>query len=87
MDLRMITIDPQSMKGPFQEERFPGGRVTGRLNAWPARAWYPSERDRELTLTLTEFRDPANGFIYFHVPDPEDKSFVEDELSQVQIPD
>ena len=87
MDLRMITIDPHSIKGPFQEERFPGGRITGRLNAWPPRAWYPSERDRELTLTLTEFRDPASESIYFHVPDPEDKSFVEDELSQVQIPD
>jgi len=87
MDLRMITIDPKSAEGPFQEERFPGGRITGRLNAWPARAWYPSESDRELTLTLTEFRDPASEFIYFHVPNPEDKSFVEDELSQVQIPD
>lgn len=87
MDLRMITIDPQSIKGPFQEERFPGGRITGRLSAWPPRAWYPSERDRKLTLTLTEFRDPASELIYFHVPDPEDKSFVEDELSQVQIPD
>ncbi len=87
MDLRMITIDPQSIKGPFQEERFPGGRITSRLNAWPPRGWYPSERNRELTLTLTEFRDPKNEFIYFHVPDPEDKFFVEDELSQVQIPD
>ena len=87
MDLRMITIDPQSIKGPFQEERFPGGRITVRLNAWPARSWYPSEKDRDLTLTLTEFRDPASEFIYFHVPNPEDKSFVEDELSQVQIPD
>ncbi|KPL23628.1 MAG: hypothetical protein AMJ75_05710 [Phycisphaerae bacterium SM1_79] len=87
MDLRMITIDPQSIKGPFQEERFPGGRITARLNAWPPRAWYPSDRDRDLTLTLTEFRDPASEFIYFHVPDPEDKFFVEDELSQVQIAD
>ncbi len=87
MDLGMITIDPQSIKGPFQEEHFPGGRITALLNAWPPRAWYPSERDRELILTLTEFRDPASEFIYFHVPDPEDKSFVEDELSQVQIPD
>jgi len=86
-DLRMITIDPQSIKGPFQEERFPGGRITARLNAWPPRAWYPSETHRDLTLTLTEFRDPKSEFIYFHVPDPEDKSFVEDELSQVQIPD
>jgi DUF1680 family protein len=87
MDLRMITIDPQSIKGSFQEERFPSGRITARLNAWAPRAWYPSEKDRKLTLTLTEFRDPASEFIYFHVPDPEDKSFVEDELSQVQIPD
>jgi hypothetical protein len=87
MDLRMITIDPKSVEGPFKEERFSGGRITGRLKAWPARAWYPSEKDRRLTLTLTEFRDPASEFIYFNVPDPEDESLVQDELFQVRVGD
>ena len=85
IDLRMITIDPESLEGPFRQERFPGGRITCQLKAWPAKAWYPEKNQRDLTLTLTEFRDPENEFIYFHVPNPESGSFVDDELSQVRL--
>ena len=29
---------------------------------------------------LTEFADPSGEFAYFHVPDPNAKEFVDDEL-------
>jgi hypothetical protein len=31
-------------------------------------------------LVLTEFADPSAECVYFHVPDPNAKDFVEDEL-------
>ena len=34
-----------------------------------------------LLKLLTEFADPAGNFIYFHVPNPQAKEFVDDELA------
>jgi hypothetical protein len=55
--------------------------MTCRVQAWKPGTWYPSAKP-ELRLVLAEFPDPSAEFTYFHVPDPNAKEFVEDELVQ-----
>ena len=50
-----------------------------RVKAWSPDSWYPHAKP-DLELLLTEFPDPDGRATYFHVPNPEDKSFVDDEL-------
>jgi hypothetical protein len=48
------------------------------VRVWDPGAWYPGKTSRE--LTLTEFADPGAEAAYFHVPNPENPSYVGDEL-------
>jgi hypothetical protein len=57
----------------------PYGKVTATLRAWRPGAWYPQAMP-DLSLTLTPFPDPGGEATYFKVPNPQDPSFVDDEL-------
>ncbi len=81
MDLRLITVDPATVEGPFPDDSVrPGGQACT-VHAWEPGAWYPHAK-ADLKLTLTEFPDPAGEATYFHAPNPNADGFVDDELVQ-----
>jgi len=83
VDLRLITIDPASLKGPFPDDTVhPGGQAC-RVRAWGPGRWYPMAKT-DLELTLTEFPDPGGEAVYFKIPDPNAKQLVDDELNLAQ---
>ncbi len=79
LDLRLITIKPDTLEGPIDDDTVRPGGTACRVQAWSAGKWYPMEKP-DLKLTLTEYADPAGEFIYFHVPNPNETRFVDDEL-------
>ncbi|MGQ9912970.1 MAG: beta-L-arabinofuranosidase domain-containing protein [Thermogutta sp.] len=78
-DLRLLTLQPESLEGPFPNDAVHPGGMACRVKAWGPGDWYPHGSPR-FTLTLTEFPDPQGEATYFHVPDPYDPRFVDDEL-------
>jgi DUF1680 family protein len=81
LDPRLITIVPSSLVGPARDDSLRPAGMTCGVQAWKPGTWYPSAKP-ELRLVLAEFPDPSAEFTYFHVPDPNAKEFVEDELVQ-----
>lgn len=79
-DLRLVTIKPETLAGPFPATPESGGYMTCTVDAWKTTSWYPHGKP-EYTLTLTEFADPDGEMIYFHLPNPEDPALVQDELA------
>ncbi|NMC19519.1 MAG: hypothetical protein GYA33_03780, partial [Thermogutta sp.] len=79
VDLRLLTLQPESLEGPFPSDAVRPGGLACRVKAWGPGDWYPGGAPR-FTLTLTEFPDPQGEAVYFHVPDPYDARFVDDEL-------
>ena len=79
LDLRLITIDPDTLDGPVADETVPGCKLAFRVKAWGPGKWYPSAA-HDLSLVLTEFSDPGGEATYFHVPNPKAPELVEDEL-------
>ena len=77
-DLRLLTIDPKSLEGPFPDDSVRPGGVACRVKAWSAGKWYPVEAP-DLSLTLVEFPHPDGEAIYFQVPDPNAAPLVDDE--------
>ena len=80
-DLRLITVVPSSLKGPIRDDSVRPGGMACAVQAWKPGTWYPSAKP-ELRLVLTEFADPSGEFAYFHVPDPNAREFVDDELAE-----
>jgi len=80
-DLRLLTIEPSSLEGPFPDAGVRPDGLACRVRAWPAGAWYPNA-PADRSLTLTEYADPAGEALYFHVPNPGDSRLVDDELAQ-----
>lgn len=80
MDLRLLVIAPASVEGPVKDDSVRPGGLACRVNAWGPGAWYPHGKPN-LTLELTEFADPAAELTYFKVPNPNERRFVEDELT------
>jgi hypothetical protein len=79
VDLRLITLDPASLEGPFPDDRVhPGGQAC-RVRAWGPGRWYPMAKT-DLELTLTEFPDPDGEAVYFKIPNPNAGLLVDDEL-------
>lgn len=79
MELRLISIDPSTVEGPFPDDSVrPGGQAC-RVHAWGPGAWYPHAKS-DLELTLMEFPDPGGEATYFHVPNPALDAFTDDEL-------
>jgi hypothetical protein len=83
VDLRAITIDPTSLKGPMPDDSVRPDGVACQISAWRPGAWYPYAKP-DWELTLTEFADPDGEALYFHVPNPNADMFVKDELIQQQ---
>lgn len=86
IDLRLITIRPESIEGPFFADESPprgAGGVSCRLAAWSPGKWYPFAKT-DLRLTLTEFPDPAGEAAYFAVPNPAADGFVDDECRETR---
>jgi len=79
VDLRLLTIVPESLTGPFRDDSVRPGGLACEVKAWSPGAWYPQAQPA-YTLRLTEFPDPSGEAIYFHVPNPYDVKFVDDEL-------
>ncbi len=80
IDPRLVTIVPSSLSGPVADDLVRPGGMDCRVQAWKPGTWYPDARP-ELRLVLTEFADPSAESVYFHVPDPNAKEFVDDELT------
>jgi len=80
LEPRLLTVSPSSLEGPVKDESVRPGGLACRIQAWKPGAWYPSAK-LDLRLVLTEFADPAGEASYFHVPNPNAKEFVEDELT------
>jgi len=79
VDLRLVTIDPATLEGPREDDSVHPGGLACRVRAWGPGKWYPAA-PRDLDLVLTEFADPGGEAAYFHVPNPNAKAFVADEL-------
>ncbi len=77
--LRLITIDPGTLEGPFPDSTVRPEGLSCRVKAWLTTHWYPQAAP-DWELTLTEFPDPGGEATYLHVPNPNDERFVEDEL-------
>ncbi len=80
-DLRLLTLDPSSLEGPFADDTVRPNGLACTVRAWGAGAWYPQTKPN-LKLKLTEFPDPKGKHLYFLVPNPEDPRLVSDELAQ-----
>jgi hypothetical protein len=79
IDPRLLTIKPDSIKGPLPDDATRPKGVACTIEAWRPGAWYPHARP-DLRLTLTEFPDPAGEATYFNVPNPSAAELVDDEL-------
>jgi uncharacterized protein len=79
MDLRLITIDPSSLEGPFEDNTVHEGGQACRVRTWGPGVWYP-QAEPDLNLLLTEYSDPGGEATYFKIPNPLDERCVEDEL-------
>jgi len=79
VDLRLLTINPETLEGPIPDDSVHPDGLACRIKAWSPGAWYPHAEPVH-TLTLTEFPDPHGEATYFHVPDPSDPVFTDDEL-------
>ncbi|MBN1419365.1 MAG: glycoside hydrolase family 127 protein [Planctomycetes bacterium] len=77
IDLRNIVIDPATLEGPQPDASVRPGGTACRVRAWKPGAWYPMAA-HDFTLVLTEYPDPSGEAIYFKVPNPNAKAFVED---------
>jgi DUF1680 family protein len=79
LDLRSLTLDPASLRGPVAHETVRPGGIACRARAWSPGRWYP-HAPPDLELLLSEFADPGGVATYFHVPNPEAEELVADEL-------
>ena len=78
-DLRLITIDPSTLAGPSPDVSVHPDGLSCTVRAWRTTNWYPKAKT-DWELILTEFADPGGEAAYFHVPNPNESVFVEDEL-------
>lgn len=78
-NLRLITLDPASLSGPFPDDTVEPGGLACTVRAWRTTAWYPMAKT-DWELTLTEFPDPNGEATYFHVPNPNDPLLTDEPL-------
>ncbi len=84
-DLRLITIDPKTLEGPFPDGTVRKGGMKFTVKGWDTLNWYPLVNYDYEQIVLTEFPDPDGELTYFHVPNPEDSSFEKDEFSGMNL--
>lgn len=81
MELRFITIVPETLEGPFPDDSVRPGGQAWRVKGYKPGGWYPGPAP-DLDLTLSEYPDPGGEAIYFRVPNPKLDTFAEDELEE-----
>ncbi|HOK09617.1 MAG TPA: glycoside hydrolase family 127 protein [Candidatus Hydrogenedens sp.] len=79
-DLRNLTIDPKTLEGPFPDDTVRKGGLKFTVKGWNTLSWYPLVKYDYENIVLTEFPDPDGEITYFHVPNPEDPLFEQDEF-------
>jgi predicted amidohydrolase len=79
VDLRLLTLDPSSIEGPFPDSTVRPNGLACKVRAWRPGVAYPDAKT-DYQLVLTECPDPDGEAIYFGVPNPNAKEFVADEL-------
>jgi DUF1680 family protein len=79
VDLRLLTLDPSSLEGPFPDSTVRPNGLACKVRAWRPGVAYPDAKT-DYQLVLTECPDPDGEAIYFSVPNPNTKEFVADEL-------
>jgi hypothetical protein len=81
IDPRLLTALPSSLQGPSDDDTVRPHGLAGRMQAWKPGDWYP-HAPLDCPLVLTEFADPGLELVYFHVPDPNARGLLDDELSE-----
>ncbi len=78
---KTLVLDPASLEGPVADSSVRPEGIACRARAWKSGADFSTD-ETDFELTLTEFPDPDGVAVYFAVPDPKAKEFVDDELLQ-----
>jgi len=81
IDPKTLVLDPSSLEGPIADDSVRPDGVACRVRAWKSGANFSAD-ETDFELTLTEFPDPDGVAVYFAVPNPKAKEFVDDELLQ-----
>lgn len=84
VDLREITILPETLQGPIADDSVRPGGLAFRVRAWTPDLWYPHV-EPNLQLTLTETADPGSRQTYFKVANPRQEGLVDDELIHIDV--
>lgn len=84
--VRGITIDLNTVVGPFRDDAVRNGGMMLRVKGWKTTSWYPHARYDYEGIELTEFPDPDGVLTYFHIPNPEDPLLEGDELMGLELP-
>lgn len=84
-DLRLITIDPKTIEGPFADNTVHEGGLKFTVKGWETLSWYPLTQYDYENIVLTEFPDPDGEMTYLHVPNPEDPIIEKDEFWGLNI--
>ena len=79
VELRLLTLDPSSLEGPFPDSTVRPNGLACKVKAWGPGAAYPDAKT-DYQLVLTECPDPDGEAVYFSVPNPNAEEFVADEL-------
>jgi len=80
-DLRQLTVLPQTLQGPTDDDRVRPGGLKTRVNGWKHDLWANIGVSKpDLAVELTEFPDAGGQATYFRVPNPQDACLVDDEL-------
>ncbi len=79
-DLRLITIDPKSIEGPFPDDTVRKGGLKFTVKGWDTLNWYPLVKYDYENIILTEFPNPDGEMTYLHVINPDDPIIEDDEF-------
>jgi len=80
VNLRLITIVPKALEGPFPDDTIRKGGVKFILKGWNTLSWYPLTKYDFEDIVLTEFPDPDGQITYLHLPNSEDPQIENDEI-------
>ncbi len=84
--VRGITIDLNTVEGPFRDDSIRNEGMMLRVKGWRTTSWYPHAGYDYDEIVLTEFPDPDGVLTYFHIPNPEDPLLEGDELMGLELP-
>ncbi len=83
--LRAITIDPNTVEGPFRDDSVREGGLKLTVKGWKTTSWYPHAPYDYEGIVLTEFPDPDGVLTYFHIPNPDAPQLESDEFVGLEL--